>query len=75
MISISFPGFVAIYLSLFLAGVLVLWLGYELMRRHRMKQASRTRLFCRICGSRYTDNSTAELVDCPVCGSRNERSL
>jgi len=74
MISISFPWFVAIYLALFLAGVLVLWLGYEWMRRRQANQAARTRVFCRICGSRYTDTSSADLLDCPVCGSRNERS-
>ena len=73
MISISFPWFVAIYLALFLAGVLILWLGYEWMRRRQADQVARTRVFCRICGSRYTDTSPAELIDCPVCGSRNER--
>jgi DNA-directed RNA polymerase subunit RPC12/RpoP len=32
-------------------------------------------VFCRICGSRYTDISPAELLHCPSCGSLNERSL
>jgi hypothetical protein len=73
MISISFPWFVAIYLALFLVGVLILWLGYEWMRRCQDKRAAHTRIFCRICGSRYTDTSSADLIDCPVCGSRNER--
>ena len=73
MISISFPWFVAIYLALFLAGVLILWLGYEWMRRRQADQVARTRVFCRICSSRYTDTSSEELIDCPVCGSRNER--
>ena len=74
MISISFPFFVAIYLALFLAGVLILWLGYEWIRRRQENRAARTRVFCRICASRYTDTSSADLIDCPVCGSRNERS-
>ena len=74
MIPVSFPWFVALYLALFLAGVLVLWLGYEWIRRRLAKEAARTRIFCRICGSRYTDASSKDLLDCPVCGSRNERS-
>jgi rRNA maturation endonuclease Nob1 len=74
MIPVSFPWFVAVYLALFLAGVLILWLGYEMMRRRQANQAARTRVFCRICGSRYTDTSSADLLECPVCGSRNERS-
>lgn len=75
MIPISFPKFVAIYLALFLAGVLILWFGYEMMRRREARRASRTRVFCRICGTRYTDSSSEDLLDCPVCGSRNKRSL
>lgn len=74
MISISFPWFVAIYLALFLAGVFILWLGYEWMRRSQAYRDARTRVFCRICGSRYKDTSSSVLLDCPVCGSRNERS-
>jgi rRNA maturation endonuclease Nob1 len=74
MISISFPWFVALYLALFLAGALILWLGYELMRSDQAKRAARSRVLCRICGSRYTDSSSADLLDCPVCGSRNERA-
>ena len=74
MISISFPLFVAIYLAMFLAGVLILWLGYEWVRRCQAKRTARNHVFCRICGSRYTDKSTFDVLDCPVCGSRNERS-
>jgi rRNA maturation endonuclease Nob1 len=75
MIPVSFPWFVAVYLALFLAGVLILWLGYEMMRRRQANHSARTRVFCRICGSRYTDTSSADLLECPVCGSRNERSV
>jgi len=73
MIPVSFPWFVAVYLALFLAGVLALWFGYEIMRKRQAARAQRSRVFCRICGSRYTDTSAEELIDCPVCGSRNER--
>lgn len=74
MISISFPLFVAIYLAMFLAGVLILWLGYEWVRRRQAKRTARNHVFCRICGSRYTDKSFLDVLDCPVCGSWNERS-
>jgi len=73
MISISFPWFVAIYLALFLAGVLLLWLCYEWIRLRQEQRTARNRFFCRICGSRYKDTSSVDLADCPVCGNRNER--
>lgn len=73
MISISLTWFVFLYLVLSLAGVLVLWIGYEMLRKRRANAVARERVYCRICGSRYTDASAAELMNCPVCGSRNER--
>jgi hypothetical protein len=75
MISISFSWFMVVYLGLFLAGMLVLWSGYEWLRNRGEKQEARNRLFCRICGSRYRDASAADLLICPVCGSRNERGV
>lgn len=74
MIALPLPWFVFFYLALFLAGILILWAGYELVRRRQTSLAARTRIFCRICGSRYLDTTDADLLDCPVCGSRNERS-
>jgi hypothetical protein len=74
MIPITLTWFVFLYLSLFLAGIIILWTGYEMMRKRHASAIARDRIFCRICGSRYTDTSTAPLLDCPVCGSRNERS-
>jgi rRNA maturation endonuclease Nob1 len=75
MIPISFSWFMVLYLGLFLAGVLVLWLGYEWMRRREAKDREWSRIFCRICGSRYTDTTSAEVLECPACGSRNERAI
>lgn len=74
MIALPLPWFVFLYLALFLAGILVLWAGYELVRRRQTRLAAHNRIFCRICGSRYLDTTHAALLDCPVCGSRNERS-
>jgi len=74
MISITLPWFVFLYLSLFLAGILILWIGYEMIRKRHSNAIARDRVFCRICGSRYTDTTTSDLLNCPVCGSLNERS-
>jgi hypothetical protein len=74
MIPITLSWFVCVYLALFLAGVLILWIGYEIIRKRHANIISRSRVFCRICGSRYTDESIADLLRCPVCDSLNERS-
>jgi len=74
MIPITLSWFVFLYLALFLAAMLVLWLGYEFVRKRHADLIARDRIFCRICGSRYTDTSSADLLHCPVCGSPNERS-
>lgn len=74
MISITLPWFVCLYLALFLAGILILWIGYEMIRKRHSNAIARDRVFCRICGSRYTDTTTANLLNCPVCDSLNERS-
>jgi len=74
MIPITLSWFVCVYLALFLAGVLILWIGYEIIRKRHANISARGRIFCRICGSRYTDQSRADLLRCPVCDSLNERS-
>jgi len=73
MIPITLSWFVCVYLALFLAAVLILWIGYEILRNRHANIISRNRVFCRICGSRYTDGSTNDLLRCPVCESLNER--
>lgn len=73
MIPVTFSWFVCIDLAVFLAGTLILWVGYELIRKRRANGIARDRVFCRICSSRYTDVSCNEVVQCPVCGSLNER--
>lgn len=74
MIPITLSWFVFVYLALFLSGMLILWIGYELVRKRHANAIARDRVFCRICASRYTDTTTADLLNCPVCGSLNERS-
>jgi hypothetical protein len=74
MIPITLSWFVFIYLALFLAAVLILWIGYEILRKRHANSIARVRVFCRICGSRYTDGTSGDLMRCPVCDSLNERS-
>ncbi len=74
MISIPLSWFVFLYLTLFLAVILILWIGYEMTRKCHSNAIARDRVFCRICGSRYTDTTTNDLLSCPVCDSLNERS-
>lgn len=74
MIQVTLSWFVCLYLALFLAGVLVLWIGYEVIRKRRANALARDRIFCKICNTRYTDTSNAVLLECPVCGSKNERA-
>lgn len=74
MIQVTLSWFVCLYLALFLSALLILWIGYEFMRKRHADSMARDRVFCRICGTRYADTTKADLLDCPVCGSKNERS-
>jgi rRNA maturation endonuclease Nob1 len=74
MIPVTFSWFVCIDLAVFLAGILILWVGYETICKRRANSVRRDHVFCRICGSRYTDISGKEVLRCPVCGSLNERA-
>jgi hypothetical protein len=74
MIPITLSWFVCLYLGIFLAGMLLLWGGYEVIRRYGYDSRRRDHVYCRICSSRYTDSSDADLLHCPVCGSLNERT-
>lgn len=75
MIPVSFSWFVAAYLAIFLAGVLLLWALYEMACTSEERRATRNCLLCRVCGSRYRNESREEFPDCPVCGRKNERNV
>lgn len=75
MIPITLSWFVFLDLALFLAGILILWIGYEMLRKRHSCAMNRDRVYCRICGSRYTDATSNALLSCPSCGSLNERSV
>lgn len=72
MIPVPFSWFVFLYLAVFLAGILILWVGYGWKCARASRRAARSMVLCRICGSRYAPAEA--LSECPACGSRNERS-
>lgn len=73
MITLSASGLVFIYVIVFLAGILLLWITSEMARIQRKANANRQRIHCMICAMEYGDVSSDSLPCCPRCGSRNER--
>lgn len=73
MIRLSLPALVFVYAAVFIAGIFVVWVSYELVRRARDRRALRGRLKCAVCGMEFSDASKAELPRCPGCGSLTER--
>ncbi len=73
MIRTDLPWLVAAYLFVFLAAILVVWIGYEMARRLRERRDLRHRLHCPLCGMRFEDRSGDKLPRCPRCGNPNER--
>jgi len=72
MLSLTLAWFVFIYLTIFLAGILVLWIGYEMLRKYLSSTSSSQHFLCRICGASLTKPETNTILSCPSCGSLNE---
>lgn len=72
MIQLTLAWFVFIYLAVFLAGILLFWIGYEMLRKRLSPPASHQLIYCRICGAALTNVTTSSLLHCPSCGSLNE---
>lgn len=75
MIQLTLAWFVFIYLAVFLAGILFLWIGYEMLRKKLSSEDFSQFIYCRICGASLTASlaSTPDsLLCCPQCGSLNE---
>ena len=72
MIHLTLAWFVFIYLAIFLAGILILWIGYEMLRKHLSSTAAAQYFSCRICGASLTDSQNNIILKCPSCGSLNE---
>lgn len=73
MIYLSPDHFVFIYLLVFLAGIFLVWVSYEMIRWSREKQSYNHHLHCRLCGSEFEDRTATEVPRCPHCGNLNER--
>jgi rRNA maturation endonuclease Nob1 len=73
MIRVDLAGLVFVYLLVFLAAILVVWIAYEMVRRVRDNRSRQYRLRCAVCAMEFEDDTTAALPRCPRCGSLNER--
>lgn len=72
MIRMPLPWLVFTALVIFLAGIVLVWIGYEIVRRQREAHRLRDWIFCRLCSFRFKAEPTERLPVCPQCGSRNE---
>jgi rRNA maturation endonuclease Nob1 len=73
MIRVELAELVCIYVVVFLAAILAVWVAYEMARRVRENRSRRGRLHCRVCAMEFEDLAPAGLPRCPHCGSLNER--
>jgi hypothetical protein len=74
MIKITLVNLIVAALVAVLAGLGVLWVSSDWLRRRRERRLLRFSVLCRICGHLFEDTSAIELPCCPACGARNERS-
>jgi rRNA maturation endonuclease Nob1 len=72
MISLDPATLVFIYVMVFLASVLLLWVLSEMARRHQKTQSLRHRVRCTLCAMQYDGRPDDPLPRCPRCGSLNE---
>ena len=73
MIRVELAELVTIYLLVFLAAILAVWIAYEMVRRIRENRSRRGWLRCAVCAMEFDDLSPAALPRCPRCGNLNER--
>jgi rRNA maturation endonuclease Nob1 len=73
MIRIELTQLVFLYLMVFLAAILTVWIAYEMVRRIRENRWRQYRLRCAVCAMEFEDRTSATLPRCPRCGSLNER--
>ncbi|MBE2204790.1 MAG: hypothetical protein IAE94_10675 [Chthoniobacterales bacterium] len=73
MIRIELTWLVFVCLLVFLSGIFIVWIGYEVARRRAASRSLAKRLRCRVCSMEFSDASQVVLPACPRCGSLNER--
>lgn len=74
MIPVSLPWLILGWLLLCLAGILTLWISFEMGRRKRERLIQKHRIQCNICYTQYEDYSNASVLTCPRCGSSHVRA-
>jgi len=52
--------------------VLITWVSRS-NARHQEHVALRSRVICRLCLHVFEDHGTSRQIECPACGSKNER--
>lgn len=72
MIRMPLQWLVFTALFIFLAGILLTWICYEIGRRRRESRRLRFWNRCPICAFQYKTDPEARLQKCPQCGSKNE---
>ena len=72
MIRMPLPWLVFVALGIFLAGIIVVWIGYEIARRNLEAKRRRHWICCRVCSFHFKANPGEPLPVCPQCGSQNE---
>ena len=73
MIRVNLVELVFLYLVVFLAAILAVWIASEMVRRVRENRFRQHRMRCAVCGMEFEDRTPAILPRCPRCDSLNER--
>lgn len=72
MIRTQLSGLFFVYVLVFLAVILGVWIAWEMARRFRDNQALKGRLQCAVCGLVYRQRQPSGPEPCPGCGALNE---
>ncbi|MEI8294577.1 MAG: hypothetical protein WCG66_11455 [bacterium] len=61
-------------LFIFLSGILLTWICYEIAHRRREARKLRGWTRCTLCAFHFKAEPSARLQICPQCGAKNEYS-
>jgi len=74
MINIDFSLAVALYIFLFVIGVLVTWLFSKRQKDKDLSLDPKFIWFCSICAHTYINTKEELITTCPRCGSYNKKT-
>jgi hypothetical protein len=72
MIRMELPWLVFTALFIFLAWIVLVWIGYEIARRRQAAVRHRHWIRCRVCSFHFKADPKNTLPACPQCGAANE---